>query len=59
MVVHRRAVLERAEAAQKVELLAPEQGNIDEGLGPSQYGEQAEKQDLVERVGYLALLARV
>ena len=59
MVVCWRAVLERTEAAQKRAFLAAEQGDIDEGLGPGQHGEQAEKQDLVERVGYLTLLARV
>ncbi len=59
MVVCRRAVLERAEAAQKPKLLAAEQGDIGEGLGPGQHGEQAEKQDLVERICYLALLARI
>ena len=59
MIVRRRAVLERPEAAQKLELLAAEQGDIDEGLGPGQHREQAQQQDLVERVGHLALLARV
>ena len=39
--------------------LLPKQGDIDEGLGPGQHREQAQKQDLVERVGHLALLARV
>jgi len=55
MVVCWRTVLERTEAAQKLAFLAAEQGDIDEGLGPGQHGEQAEKQDLVERVGYLNL----
>jgi hypothetical protein len=59
MVVRRRAILEWAKAAQKLALLAAEQGDIDEGLGPGQDSEQAEKQDLVEWVGYLAVLARV
>jgi hypothetical protein len=59
MIVRRRAILERAEAAQKLAFLAAEQGNIDDGLGAGQHGEQAQEQDLVERVGYLALLARV
>jgi hypothetical protein len=52
-------VSERPEAAQKSELLAAEQSDIDERLGPSQYGEQAEQEDLIERMGHLALLARV
>ena len=38
-------VSERPEAAQKSELLAAEQSDIDERLGPSQYGEQAEQED--------------
>ena len=36
------------------ELLAAEQGDIDEDLGPGQYRKQAEQENLVERVGYLA-----
>ena len=39
--------------------LAAEQGDIDEGFRPSQHREQTKKEDLVERVGYLALLARM
>ena len=50
MIVRRRAVRERAEAAQKTELLAAEQGDIDEGLGSGQHRKQAEEQDLIERV---------
>ena len=48
-----------AEAAQKSELLAAEESDIDERLGPSHTGEQAEQEDLIERMGHLALLARV
>ena len=59
MVVCRRAVLERPEAAQKFELLAAEQGDIDEGLDPGHYREQAEEGYLIERVCHRALLARV
>ena len=60
MVVRWCAVLERTEAAQKLAFLAAEQGDIETNvLGPGQHGEQAEQQDLVERVGHLALLARV
>jgi hypothetical protein len=59
MVVRWCAVLERTEATQKLAFLAAEQGDIDKCLGPGQHGEQAEQQDLVERVGHLALLARV
>jgi hypothetical protein len=59
MVMRRCAVLERAEAAQQFELFATEQGDVDDGLGPDQHGEQAKQEDLVERIGDLAWLARV
>ena len=59
MIVRRRAIRERPEAAQQVELLAAEQGDIGDGFGTGQHGEQAEEQDLVQRVGHLPLLARV
>ncbi len=59
MVVRRRAILERTEAAQKLALLAAEQGDVDHGLGPGQHGKQAQEQDLVERIAHLALLARI
>ena len=59
MIMLRRAVLKRAKAAQEIELLAAEQGDIDDGLGDGQHGKQAEEQDLLEPIGDLALLARV
>src|SRR3954469_20554426 len=59
MIVCWRAVLEGTEAAQKLALLATEQGDVDKGFRPGEHREQTEKEDLVERVGYLALLARV
>ena len=59
VIVRRRAILERAEAAQKLELLVAEEGDIDEGLRPGQHREQTQQQHLVERVRHLALLARV
>src|SRR3954449_11523184 len=59
MIVCWRAVLEWTEAAQKLALLATEQGDVDKGFRPGEHREQTEKEDLVERVGYLALLARV
>ena len=57
MVVCRRATLERTEAPQKLELLSAEQGDIGDRLGTGQHGEQTRRQDLVQRVGHLALLA--
>jgi hypothetical protein len=51
------AVLKRTDAAQKLPFLAAEQGDIDDRLSPGQHGKQAQKQDLVERMGYLAVLA--
>src|SRR4051794_34488776 len=59
MIVCWRAVLEGTEAAQKLALLATEQGDVDKGFRPGEHREQTEKEDLVERVGYLALLARI
>ncbi|HME25015.1 MAG TPA: hypothetical protein VKI44_27425 [Acetobacteraceae bacterium] len=59
MVTGRRAVPEAAEPAQQRQLLAAEPGDIDNGLGARQHGEQAEQENLVERVGDLPLLARV
>ena len=43
MVVRRRAILERAEAAQEGELFPAEAGNIGEGLGARKDREQAER----------------
>ncbi len=59
MTVVRRAILERAEAPQKRQLFNPEQGDLGQSLGPGKHAEQAQEQELVERVGHLALLARV
>src|SRR3954464_4228110 len=59
MIVCWRAGLERTEAAQKLALLSTEQGDVDKGFRPGEHREQTEKKDLVERVGYLALLARI
>src|SRR4051812_19383195 len=58
MIVCWRAVLEWTEAAQKLALLATEQGDVDKGFRPGEHREQTEKEDLADRVGYLALLAR-
>src|SRR3954447_21054543 len=55
----RRFIFERSEAAQKVKLLDAEQGDLDEVVGSGQHRKQAQQQDLVERVGHLALLTRI
>jgi hypothetical protein len=59
VVVRRRAVGERAEAAQQRQLLDAEQRDVGDGFRASQDREQAEQQDFVERVAHLALLAGV
>jgi hypothetical protein len=59
VVVRRCAVLERTEAAQQCELLGPEQRDLGETLCTGQRRKQTQQQDLIERIGNLALLARV
>ena len=59
MVVRRRAVGEAAEAAQKVQLLAAEQGDVGDGLRAGQDGDEAEEQDLFQRVVHLPPLAGI
>jgi hypothetical protein len=59
MTVRRRAILERVDAAQHLELLEAQRGEIDEGFRPGQHRKQADKQALVERLYHLALLARM
>src|SRR5208282_6514209 len=59
MVVRRRAVGEAAEAAQKVQLLTAEQGDVGDGLRAGQDGDQAEEQDLFQRVVHLPPLAGI
>jgi hypothetical protein len=54
-----RCVRKRPEAPQEIELAVPELGNRGEGLGPGQNREQAEQQDLVQRIDHLAELPRV
>ena len=53
MIMGGRAVRERPEATQKIELLLAEPRDIGEGLRPSQHSEQAQEQDLVERIDHL------
>jgi hypothetical protein len=59
VIVRRRPIAKRPEAAQKRELLHPEPGDIDKGLGPGQHCEQRQQKHLVERIHHLAALARV
>src|SRR4051812_1468144 len=50
---------ERPEPAQKLALLGPEAGDLDEAVGSRQNRQQAQQQHLVERVDHLAALPRV
>ena len=59
MVVRRRAIGEGTEAAQQVQLLAAEQGDVGDGLRAGKDGDQAEEQDLRQWVVHLALLAGI
>ena len=59
MIMRGRAVLERAKTTKKVKLLDPEKGDLGKTLSARQHGEQAQQQDLIERVADLAGLARV
>src|SRR4051812_12956814 len=59
VIVRRRPIAKRPEAAQQRELLRPEPGDIDKGLGPGQHCEQRQQKHLVERIHHLAALARV
>src|SRR5215813_8388246 len=59
MIVRRRSVGERPEAAQQRELLLAETRNVSEGLRSRQHREQAQEQDLLERINDLAGLSMV
>src|SRR5882757_3710374 len=59
MIVGRRAVTERTEAAQQVQLLHAKDGYLGDGLRPGRYREQAKKKDLLKRITHLALLPGV
>ena len=50
MIMRRRAVCERPEPAQKIELLLAKTGDVGEGLRPRQHRQQAQQQDLIERI---------
>src|SRR4051812_21029614 len=57
--MRRRPIAKWPETAQQRELLRPEPGDIDKGLGPGQHCEQRQHKHLVERIHHLAALARV
>ncbi len=59
VIMGRRAILERAETAQQSELPGAEEGDLGEAFRAGQYGQQTQKQHLVERIGHLAALAWV
>lgn len=50
VIVGRCTVLEGAKAAQEVELLLAEEGDVDEAVGPGEYREQRQQQDLGQRI---------
>src|SRR3954447_25698449 len=59
MIVSWRAVGEWPEAAQQVALFLTKPGDVSNRLGSGQHREQAQQQNLVQRVGHLAALAWV
>jgi hypothetical protein len=52
-----RAVAKWPKPQQKSELLFPEQGYIDERLGPAQHRKQAQQRHLVEPINHFSGLA--
>ena len=59
LIVARRALLERPEAAQEIELLLAERGDLDPAVGSRQDGQQALQQHLIQGISDFAALARV
>jgi hypothetical protein len=59
MVVCWGAILKQAETAQQLKLFDAEKGDIGETLGSGQHRDQAQKQDLRQRICHLDLLAWV
>ncbi len=57
LIVARRALRERSEAAQQIGLLLAELGDLDPALGAGQHRDQTEQQHLIERIPDLARLA--
>jgi len=59
-VVVRRSPLQKGtKPAQQAELLLAEAGDVGDGFRPGQHSQQAQKQDLGQRIHHLAALARV
>jgi len=56
--MRRGSVRKRPEAAHEVKLLGPKALDLDEAFGPRQDREKAEQQHFIERIDYLAALAR-
>jgi hypothetical protein len=59
VIMRRRAILEWAKPAEQRELLCSEKRDLGEAFRAGQHGEQAQKQDLVERISHFAALARI
>ena len=59
VIMRRRAILERAEPTEQRELLGAEKRDLSEAFRASQHRQQTQQQNLVERIGHLAKLARV
>jgi hypothetical protein len=59
VVVRRRSIAERQEAAKKLDLLLAEPRDIDEGFRSGKHSEQAQQQHLFERIDHLAALPRI
>ena len=59
LIVARRALFERPEAAQEIELPLAERGDLNPTVGARQDGQKALQQHLVERISHLAALSRI
>nr|WP_246206830.1 hypothetical protein [Methylocystis heyeri] len=59
VIMCRHSIGERPQAAQEGELLLAKARDVGEGLGAGQHREQAQEQDLIERINDLAGLTRV
>lgn len=51
-------MLEGSKSTQQVQLLGPEAGDLDKALRASEHRDQAQQQDLIERIDHLAALPR-
>jgi hypothetical protein len=59
LVVRGRAVAARPEAAQEVQFLLTETGDLDPALTPGEHAEKTQQQHLIERIEHLCALPRV